>query len=104
MSERKEILATSRIGVGYATTLPDVIRNHFKVGSGDILAFFHDTSLNLIILSTEGKNILGSTTLTKTNNITIREKVRDLLPIEIGKNIAYILEPDGRISLRTHIN
>ena len=65
--------------------------NYLKVESGDTFGYFHDISKNLVILSTEGKNLLGSTRLTRTNNITILENVRGLLPIEIGKNLDYIL-------------
>ena len=101
---RKDILGTSKITIGYATSLPEEVRNHLSVKSGDTIAFFHDKENNLIILSTEGKNVLGSTKLTTTNNITLREEVRKILPIEVGKKILYILELDGRISLHTHLD
>ena len=106
LSELGKIIATSRVNYTYTTRLPDEIMKLLEVVEGDEIGFFYDEVQKSIILSLKvtegllGLKLKGSSKLTKSGHITIRDQARAIMGIKGVDEIAYIENKyNNRISI-----
>lgn len=95
MSKKGKLLGSTTITNSYSITIIKKCRKYLNVKIGDVLGFFRTGSDDIIMTRSQigqtdqDLDLLGSSTLTTSNTLTLPKKVREILQVGKGDNIAY---------------
>ena len=95
MSTKGKFIGSTTLTHSYSITLVKKVRKYLNVEIGYIIGFYM-TATNDVIMTqseiadlTQKLDLLGSSTLTTSNTVTMPKKVRESLNVKKGDNIAY---------------
>jgi len=103
MTTEKRLLGASSVTGAFSITLIKNVRNYLNIKEDDLIGFYENKEKKILIVSdelTENLKLLGSSTVTTTNTVTLPKKVREQLKINVGNQVAYYRESEGKIELK----
>lgn len=109
MSAKGKLLGATPITSSYSITILKIVRKHLEVKISDLIGFYSTNEKFIIITSSkianpaelENLDLLGSSTLTASNTVTLPKKVRELLNVDKGDRLAYYDFSTRRIMVTT---
>lgn len=107
MTDESKLLGSSAVSANFSITLTKVVREMLNIKSGEILGYYNLTD-NKIMLSAgklsgnsvDGALLIGSSTLTKSNNSTLPKKVRQFFKLNVGDYIAFYKGQDENVYIQ----
>ena len=103
MLNKKVLLGSSSVTTTFSITLVKDVRKHLNVKTGDVVGFCQSTNKDLLITASTKLDtdltLLGASTLTSSNSVTLPKKVRETLDIQKGQKVAYYQNVRGRVML-----
>ena len=109
MATKGKFLGSTSITNSYSITLIKIVREHLEIETGNLIGFYSTKENNLIITPSQIDNLadlsqlalLGASTLTASNTVTLPKKVRRLLKVNKGDKLAYYDDSIRRIRVTT---
>ena len=100
MVTERRLLGAATITSSNAVALIKEVRTKLNVKKGDLVGFYRKNDGTIMVHSgplSGGEVLLGSSTLTTSQSITLPKKIRVLLKVTPGYKIAFIQEHDDTI-------